>query len=90
VQPLRIELRKALRIAHPELTERDLERFDALSSQLMALGPDDEKARAIREKLNELVSGKMPHFREVLLATGPRGASSRSSAKANVKIRWRR
>ena len=70
VEPLHPSLRQALKLAHPGLTDHEIDKSEELLAQRMLCNPQTDAARI--EKLDQerthLIKTKMPHYAQVAKA----------------------
>jgi hypothetical protein len=91
VEPLRPDLRAALKEAHPGLTDDDIDRAEELVSLRMTCDPENEAARIadLDRQLSELISEKMPRYNEVSRLVKLREQAAAGRASPRVRIRER-
>ena len=91
MEPLHPVLRVALKEAHPELTDEDIDRAEELMAQRMRCDPEKEKdriAKLDRERL-ELIQRKMPRYADVVRASSAKIARppEREANKVTVTMK---
>ena len=80
MEPLHPEIREALKLAHPGLTDADIDRHEALLSLRMQHDPatDAERIGAIDAERLELVRRLMPRYEAVVRQPGVRPSFRRA------------
>jgi hypothetical protein len=92
VEPLDPGLREALKRAHPKLTDRDIDRFEALLVQQASLDPStdrEEIGRLDRERA-DMVKRLMPHYAEVAQAFLAQRRRPKRAERPNVRTTIKR
>lgn len=88
MEPLNPELRKALKEAHPGLTDEDIDRTEELLAQRMLCDPEKEAERIqqLDNERVEIINQKMPHYNEVVRAVNARAEKLQKAPVQKVTI----
>jgi hypothetical protein len=67
MEPMHPELREALKVAHPNLTDEMIDQYEALLAQRFRLNPETQEAeiRALDARREQFVVQHLPHVRQV-------------------------
>jgi hypothetical protein len=78
MEPLHPDFRRALKDAHPDLTDEIIDRIEELRGRRFELDPSthaDEIARLDRERI-QLIKHHMPHYKSVAQAFASRASET--------------
>ena len=89
MEPLHPELKEALKRAHPDLTDEDIDRVEELNTLRFELDPekDIDKIREIDLERSELLQRKMARYKEIAQAFAASGARPKQRRTPKVEIK---
>jgi hypothetical protein len=88
-EPLHPAFREALKRAHPDLTDDDIDRFEELTAQRFTLDPDENEVqlRELELERTNLLRQKMPQFQAVEQAFEAQRARQQNEQPSSPKVR---
>jgi len=89
MEPLHPKLREALKRAHPDLTDEDIDRFEELQALRFEFDPikDADKIRELDLERAELIRRTMPRYKEVARAFAAQVAAPKPRRVPKVEIK---
>ena len=89
MEPLHPELRKALKRAHPGLTDEEIDQYEGLLARRFELDPETEAAeiQKIDAKREELMRQAMPRYEAVVRAFSQREARGKRRPPPKIKVK---
>jgi hypothetical protein len=89
MEPIRPDVREELKRVHPGLADRDIDRYDELTSQRFLVDPDrePERIRQIDLERTRIVQEKMPRLAEIENAVVLRRREASRAPKPPPQVR---
>ncbi len=93
MEPLSPNMRQALKLANPGLTDRDIDRSEELIARLHHLDPAKDASRmaALEDELKTLLRERMPRYSDVVRdQVSARRLEAEQRARSVYRVNWRK